>query len=35
LARSKSKMPPEQADRLADLIDGGLDFRTHLASLKF
>jgi len=30
LARSQSKMPPQQADRLLDFIDPELDFRTHV-----
>jgi hypothetical protein len=28
-ALSKSKMPPQQPDRLLDLIDNSLDFRAH------
>ena len=28
-ALSKSKMPPQQPDRLLDLVDKGLDFRAH------
>jgi hypothetical protein len=28
-ARSTSKMPPQQHDRLLDLIDDILDFRAH------
>ena len=30
LARSQSKMPPQQADRLLDLVDDRLDFGAHL-----
>jgi hypothetical protein len=29
-ALSKSKMPPQQPDRLLDLVDDRLDFRAHV-----
>src|ERR1700739_3198551 len=29
-ALSTSKVPPQQPDRLLDLIDNGLDFRAHM-----
>jgi hypothetical protein len=32
LARSQSKMPPQQADRLLDLFDGFLDLRSHFGT---
>jgi hypothetical protein len=35
LARSQSKMPPQQADHLLDFIDKGLDFGAHLGAREF